>query len=110
MAGTRSKHNLDATFFNRAAVHPFIVLLFQLKQAMSCCHEVVNQLEAVHGELLSNGAPICRLPMRNVGGTYHVVLDLTSNSNDTNFGPIRCTTLVPLKELCESIGEVRAAL
>ena len=68
-----------------------------LNYLLSCSHEVIDQLEVVHAELLGNCAPISRFPVRDICRTDDVILDLASDANDTDLGPICRATLISLQ-------------
>lgn len=53
MTSARSKHNLDASWFDRV-VHLDVVVVFllELEQAVASGDEVINELESIHSELL----------------------------------------------------------
>lgn len=88
MAGSRSKHHLDATVFNRASIKALIIFLLELEQAMSSCHEVVDEIELVHAKLLGHSTAISGFPVGNIGRAHHIVFYFASDAHDTNLRPV----------------------
>ena len=73
---------------------------------LACGDEVIDELKAVHAELLGNGRTFSRLPVRDVRRDDHVVFDGARDADDTDSRPILRASLEFLQD-AGSTGLVR---
>ena len=99
MTCTRSKHQLDAIFLDRGTVNSSIIFLLKLDQAVTSSGKIVDELEFIHAELLSESPAISGAPVRDVNRRDHVVFNFPCNSNNANLGPVLRTSLELLHKM-----------